>query len=55
MPWESEAIRLLRDEARGAPETPVRTFPLPPEWGVTLTLKDESAHPSGSLKHRLAR
>lgn len=33
----------------------MHTFPLPPEWGVTLTLKDESAHPTGSLKHRLAR
>jgi cysteine synthase A len=55
MPWASEAAGLLRDEADRAPQTPLRTFPLPPEWGVTLVLKDESAHPSGSLKHRLAR
>jgi cysteine synthase len=30
-------------------------FPLPPEWGIDLYLKDESVHPTGSLKHRLAR
>jgi len=30
-------------------------FPLPAEWGVDLYLKDESTHPTGSLKHRLAR
>ena len=30
-------------------------FPLPPEWGIQLYLKDESVHPTGSLKHRLAR
>ncbi|MCW2885662.1 MAG: pyridoxal-5-phosphate-dependent protein beta subunit [Streptosporangiaceae bacterium] len=30
-------------------------FPLPREWGVDLYLKDESVHPTGSLKHRLAR
>ncbi|KOX33878.1 cysteine synthase [Saccharothrix sp. NRRL B-16348] len=30
-------------------------FPLPPEWGIDLYLKDESTHPTGSLKHRLAR
>jgi cysteine synthase len=30
-------------------------FPLPPEWGVHVYLKDESIHPTGSRKHRLAR
>lgn len=33
----------------------IRGFPLPPEWGVGLYLLDESTHPTGSLKHRLAR
>ena len=28
---------------------------LPEEWGIDLYLKDESVHPTGSLKHRLAR
>ena len=31
------------------------TFPLPAAWGIDLYLKDESTHPTGSLKHRLAR
>jgi cysteine synthase A len=30
-------------------------FPLPVSWGIDLYLKDESVHPTGSLKHRLAR
>ncbi len=34
-------------------ETPLIEFPLP-GWGVRLIFKDESVHPSGSLKHRLA-
>nr|WP_235018218.1 pyridoxal-phosphate dependent enzyme [Thermomonospora echinospora] len=35
--------------------TPLREVPLPPEWGIGLSLKDESAQPSGSVKHRLLR
>ena len=31
------------------------TFPMPEGLGVDLYLKDESTHPTGSLKHRLAR
>src|SRR5699024_3060252 len=30
-------------------------FPLPEHWDIDLYLKDESVHPTGSLKHRLAR
>jgi cysteine synthase A len=30
-------------------------LPLPTDWGIDLYLKDESVHPTGSLKHRLAR
>ena len=30
-------------------------FPLPASWNLDLYLKDESVHPTGSLKHRLAR
>ena len=33
----------------------MHVFPLPPAWGIRLYLKDESVHPTGSLKHRLAR
>ena len=30
-------------------------FRCPTSWGIDLYLKDESVHPTGSLKHRLAR
>jgi cysteine synthase len=36
-------------------DTHLHVFPLPPAWGVSLYLKDESVHPTGSLKHRSAR
>src|SRR4029434_3517207 len=36
-------------------DTHMHPFPLPPDWGISLYLKDESVHPTGSLKHRLAR
>ncbi|WP_119731426.1 PLP-dependent cysteine synthase family protein [Thermomonospora amylolytica] len=48
--WVAEAIaRVERDVA----VTPLREVGLPREWGVRLHLKDESAQPSGSVKHRL--
>lgn len=53
--WIQHAIGLLISDAAEADPTPVRKFPLPTGWGVDLYLKDESAHPTGSLKHRLAR
>jgi cysteine synthase A len=53
--WATEAVaRLEADDNRSA-ETHLRSFPLPVEWGIELYLKDESVHPTGSLKHRLAR
>ncbi|HEV7897745.1 MAG TPA: pyridoxal-phosphate dependent enzyme [Planosporangium sp.] len=53
--WAAAAIGRLDRDAEDVGRTPMRTFPLPPEWGITLYLKDESAHPTGSLKHRAAR
>ena len=53
--WERDAVaRLDADENRSA-DTHLHVFPLPPAWGIDLYLKDESVHPTGSLKHRLAR
>jgi cysteine synthase len=46
--------RIEADENRSA-DTHLHRFPLPEEWGIDLYLKDESVHPTGSLKHRLAR
>jgi cysteine synthase len=42
-------------DARRSADTHLHVFPMPPAWGVDLYLKDESVHPTGSLKHRLAR
>ncbi|MEU8378824.1 pyridoxal-phosphate dependent enzyme [Streptosporangium sp. NPDC048865] len=53
--WAVEAIARLDDEMERAGPTPLRRFPLPAGWGVRLWMKDESAQPTGSLKHRLAR
>ena len=53
--WVREAIRLIEADANRSADTHLHCFPLPPEWGVDLYLKDESVHPTGSLKHRLAR
>ncbi len=41
---------------RTAPPTPTCSWSrCPADWGIDLYLKDESTHPTGSLKHRLAR
>lgn len=53
--WCTAALRLLQQERDRCEETALRRFPLPTSWGVDLYVKDESAHPTGSLKHRLAR
>ncbi len=53
--WVCEAVRIIEADANRSADTHLLPFPLPPEWNVELYLKDESTHPTGSLKHRLAR
>jgi cysteine synthase len=53
--WVNEAVRRVEADANRSADTHLHTFPLPAEWGIDLYLKDESVHPTGSLKHRLAR
>src|SRR5918995_1133824 len=53
--WANEAIRRVEADAHRSADTHLHVYPLPPEWGIDLYLKDESVHPTGSLKHRLAR
>ena len=53
--WVHEAIgRIEADFARSA-DTHLIRVELPAHAGIDLYLKDESTHPTGSLKHRLAR
>ena len=53
--WVHESIRRVEADNNRSADTHLHVFPLPREWGVDLYLKDESVHPTGSLKHRLAR
>ncbi|MBF6333735.1 PLP-dependent cysteine synthase family protein [Nocardia transvalensis] len=53
--WVDNAVRLIEADAQRSADTHLLRYPLPREWGVRLYLKDESTHPTGSLKHRLAR
>jgi cysteine synthase len=53
--WSKWAIGQVEADANRSADTHLHTFPLPPTWGIDLYLKDESVHPTGSLKHRLAR
>lgn len=53
--WVSEAIRRLRADATRTSDTHLVKVHLPGCGRVDLYLKDESTHPTGSLKHRLAR
>ena len=53
--WADEAVRRIEADANRSADTHLHVFPLPAEWGIDLYLKDESVHPTGSLKHRLAR
>ena len=53
--WLEWAIGQVEADANRSADTHMHRFPLPAEWGISLYLKDESVHPTGSLKHRLAR
>ncbi|MDK1474738.1 PLP-dependent cysteine synthase family protein [Streptomyces sp. 549] len=53
--WLKEAVRRVQADANRSADTHLLLFPLPEHWGIDLYLKDESTHPTGSLKHRLAR
>ena len=53
--WLHEAIRRVEADANRSADTHLVPFALPNLPGVDVYLKDESTHPTGSLKHRLAR
>src|SRR5947208_16705371 len=53
--WVCEAVRIIEADANRSADTHLLPFPLPADWNIQLYLKDESTHPTGSLKHRLAR
>ncbi|MGA8276716.1 MAG: PLP-dependent cysteine synthase family protein [Rhodanobacteraceae bacterium] len=53
--WANDARTQLRREAARSADTHLLRIDLPAFPDITFYFKDESAHPSGSLKHRLAR
>jgi cysteine synthase A len=53
--WVAQALQRIEADARRSADTHLIPLALAEAPGVTLYLKDESTHPSGSLKHRLAR
>ena len=53
--WVANAIRQINADAHRSADTHLFKLPLPRLAGVDIYLKDESTHPTGSLKHRLAR
>lgn len=55
--WLSLAIRRIEADYQRSADTHLIPLPLPAlaAAGIDLYLKDESTHPTGSLKHRLAR
>ena len=55
--WTHRALALIDADRCRSADTHLIALPLP-AWqarGIDLYLKDESTHPTGSLKHRLAR
>jgi cysteine synthase A len=53
--WVREAVRRIEADFQRSSDTHLIPLPLPGFAGIELYLKDESSHPTGSLKHRLAR
>ena len=53
--WVHHAINALEADFQRSADTHLVRLELPVLPGIDLYLKDESSHPSGSLKHRLAR
>ena len=53
--WANAAVATLDAEFNRSADTHLIRVDLPGFPGIPLYLKDESVHPTGSLKHRLAR
>jgi cysteine synthase A len=53
--WVDSAVGRLHADARRSADTHLLRLPVPAGLPVDIYLKDESTHPTGSLKHRLAR
>ncbi|WP_035059960.1 PLP-dependent cysteine synthase family protein [Andreprevotia chitinilytica] len=53
--WTQHAVRTIEADFNRSADTHLIPLALPGFPGIDIYLKDESSHPTGSLKHRLAR
>ena len=53
--WVNQAIQKINADFNRSSDTHLIKLDLPAIDSISLYLKDESTHPTGSLKHRLAR
>ena len=53
--WLRHALYLIEADVKRSSDTHLIKVALPAHKNISLYLKDESTHPTGSLKHRLAR
>lgn len=53
--WLRQSIQRIQADAQRSADTHLLKLDIPKLEGVQIYLKDESTHPTGSLKHRLAR
>ncbi|MCP5072746.1 MAG: pyridoxal-phosphate dependent enzyme, partial [Rhodobacteraceae bacterium] len=53
--WVAEAVKKIEADYQRSADTHLFKLPIPALSNVDIYLKDESTHPTGSLKHRLAR
>lgn len=53
--WVKHAVRIIEADFNRSADTHLIPLRLPAFPDIDLYLKDESSHPTGSLKHRLAR
>lgn len=53
--WVNEAVRKINSDYQRSADTHLIKLDLPAFPDIDIYLKDESTHPTGSLKHRLAR
>jgi cysteine synthase A len=53
--WADQAVAAIEADQHRSADTHLWKLDLPALTGIDFYLKDESTHPTGSLKHRLAR
>ncbi len=53
--WVAEAVQKIEADYQRSADTHLFKLTVPRFHGIDIYLKDESTHPTGSLKHRLAR